>query len=343
MHTLIDEHTKTKATLKQKIEDIVTLSRRLTSVQAAHCPNYPNQCTHTPAAAPSINNRPCERAVCQSMRSVIKQYEESEAEMEEYIRVVEPMAEIGSIIRVQYIEEARAALAGEKPNVATVLAGTQAAHGANGELDNNLFAGCDDLDDHPLYQAFQGIYKNKPREDWEELPELLKKTLDCQATIRFAKNLPDVREMDVLLNGHEKLCDQLIGRFKKFVDGKTQMYEANLNHWLLLDRLEWLTDEILLFDEKLSVERFWAFMVRNFPPFSFLFVCRLRDPTNPMQTKDGMKPKVKVKRWPGAEQEFRGPPFGYLVRIDRNKLANDDLLAGFYAKNPVAAAAAMRP
>ncbi|KAH6719592.1 hypothetical protein BKA61DRAFT_593138 [Leptodontidium sp. MPI-SDFR-AT-0119] len=202
------------------------------------------------------------------------------------------MAAIGTAVRIWFIEEARAALAGEEPNACIVRDGINASRAANGELDNNLFAGSDTLDDHPLYQTFQKIYLTKPRDDWEDLPELLKKTIDCQATIRFAKNLPNVASMRVLLHAHEKLSYQLIGRFQKFVDGKTELYEANINHWFLLDRLEWLTDEILLFDGERSVERYWKFM-----------------------DTDGMNPKVRVKPWPGAEKERGGPGFGFIGSI----------------------------
>lgn len=189
---------------------------------------------------------------------------ETISELQEYINVIAPMATIGSAVRIQFLEEARAALEGDSPNECIMREGLLAARGANGETDNNLFAGSDTIDEQPLFKVFEKIYNIKPREDWEDLPELLKRTIDCQATVRFMKNLPATADMLILLNGHEKLCEQLIGRFKKWVDRKTELFEANVNHWFLLDRLEWLTDEILLFEGEKSVERFQRYMVRIF-------------------------------------------------------------------------------
>ena len=59
------------------------------------------------------------------------------------------------------------------------------------------------------------------------------------------------------------MSKKLVERFQKFVDGKTPLFEANVNHWFLLDRLEWLTTEILEFDKEKSVERYFEFMVKS--------------------------------------------------------------------------------
>ncbi|KAL5326535.1 hypothetical protein ACEPPN_004221 [Leptodophora sp. 'Broadleaf-Isolate-01'] len=292
MQKILTEQMKTNNTLSQKIEEILALRGHLAAIQTIHCPNFPNPCNHVPPPGFDADTKRCKRMDCQGLRLDFEYNQKKTEELEEYISLIEPMAAIGTAIRIWFIEETRAALAGEEPNACIVRDGINASRAANGELDNNLFAGSDTLDDHPLYQTFQKIYLTKPRDDWEDLPELLKKTIDCQATIRFAKNLPNVASMRVLLHAHEKLSYQLIGRFQKFVDGKTELYEANINHWFLLDRLEWLTDEILLFEGEKSVERYWKFI-----------------------DTDGMNPKVRVKRWPGAEKERGGPGFGFIGSI----------------------------
>ncbi|KAH7360922.1 hypothetical protein BKA65DRAFT_591889 [Rhexocercosporidium sp. MPI-PUGE-AT-0058] len=286
------ENTKTRAILKQKIEEILALRGHLAAIQTIHCPNFPQPCTHVPPPDFNTDTKRCQRIDCSGLRLDFEYESKKIEELEEYASLIEPMAAIGTAVRIQFIEEARAALAGEEPNECIVRDGINAARAANGDLDNNLFAGADVLDDHPLYQTFQKIYLTKPREDWEDLPELLKKTIDSQATIRFAKNLTTNVDMQALLDVHKELSSRLIGRFQKFVDGKTEMYEANINHWFLLDRLEWLTDEILLFDEEKSLERYLKFL-----------------------EKDDMNPKVRVKRWPGAEKERAGPGFGYIGSI----------------------------
>lgn len=319
MQKILTEQMKTNNTLSQKIEEILALRGHLAAIQTIHCPNFPNPCNHVPPPGFDADTKRCKRMDCQGLRLDFEYNQKKTEELEEYISLIEPMAAIGTAIRIWFIEETRAALAGEEPNACIVRDGINASRAANGELDNNLFAGSDTLDDHPLYQTFQKIYLTKPRDDWEDLPELLKKTIDCQATIRFAKNLPNVASMRVLLHAHEKLSYQLIGRFQKFVDGKTELYEANINHWFLLDRLEWLTDEILLFEGEKSVERYWKFIVRSSLLQSFFNLFGrldwMDDRADFMQDTDGMNPKVRVKRWPGAEKERGGPGFGFIGSI----------------------------
>ena len=259
---LTDLYRRAVGALKDSAKDLGDRDTQLFRFREAHCSNFPAKCTHLPYEHSNVTRLPCTRRDCMARSGEVTRQGETIAELQEYINVIAPMATIGSAVRIQFLEEARAALEGDSPNECIMREGLLAARGANGETDNNLFAGSDTIDEHPLFKVFEKIYNIKPREDWEDLPELLKRTIDCQATVRFMKNLPATADMLILLNGHEKLCQQLIGRFKKWVDGKTELFEANVNHWFLLDRLEWLTDEILLFEGEKSVERFQKYMVR---------------------------------------------------------------------------------
>ncbi|KAK0124640.1 hypothetical protein ONS95_009587 [Cadophora gregata] len=297
---LLDQYKKCAAALKASISDTTELDKQLRQFQEVHCTNFPSKCTHMPWDTVDIIHTPCPRRDCINRVTEATQQEQIVEQLQEYINVIAPMATIGSAVRIQFLEEARAALEGDEPNECIILEGILAARGANGEVDNNLFAGSDTLDEHPLFQIFEKIYEAQSREDWEDLPELLKRTIDCQATIRFAKNLPATTEMMVLLQGHDELCERLVGRFKKWVDGKTEMFEANVNHWFLLDRLEWLTDEILMFEEEKSVDRFLEYI-----------------------DKDGNNPKVRVKRWAEAEEDFHSPDFGFIATVEVGTLPAD--------------------
>ncbi|PVH73539.1 hypothetical protein DL98DRAFT_659384 [Cadophora sp. DSE1049] len=297
---LLDQHRRSVAALKTSIGEISELNKKLRQFQEVHCSNFPSKCTHMPWDTIDITRTPCTRRDCIERIREVKRQEQTIDELQEYINVIAPMATIGSAVRIQFLEEARAVLEGDEPNECIVREGVLAVRGANGEVDNNLFAGSDTIDEHPLFQIFEKIYETKPREDWEDLPELLKRTIDCQATVRFAKNLPATAEMRILLEGHEKLCERLVGRFKKWVDGKTEMFEANVNHWFLLDRLEWLTDEILMFEGDKSFKRFREYI-----------------------DKDGNNPKVRVKRWPGAEEDFNAPGFGFIATVKVGTLPSD--------------------
>ena len=261
---LTDLYRRAVRALKDSAKDLGDRDTQLFRFREAHCSNFPAKCTHLPYEHSNVTRLPCTRRDCMARSGEVTRQGETISELQEYINVIAPMATIGSAVRIQFLEEARAALEGDSPNECIMREGLLAARGANGDIDNNLFAGSDTIDEHPLFKVFEKIYNIKPREDWEDLPELLKRTIDCQATVRFMKNLPATADMLILLNGHEKLCEQLIGRFKKWVDRKTELFEANVNHWFLLDRLEWLTDEILLFEGEKSVERFQRYMVRIF-------------------------------------------------------------------------------
>ncbi|CZS93909.1 uncharacterized protein RCO7_08071 [Rhynchosporium graminicola] len=282
MRKIQDKVARLEARLLRKVDDNLMARIKISALQEKHCGDYPKPCTHITSTKINLQSNNCDRVDCERYRLYIREAREREEYMEKYIEVLSPMFLAGQAVRLQFLEEARAALAGEKPDENIVREGLKAARAANGDLDNLLLTEARNADDHFTYQAFQDVYKAKSHEDWEALPELLQKTLNCQATIRFAKNLPAVDGMRLLLNAHENLCDRLIKRFYKYVYGKTALYEANSNHWVLINQLEWLTDEILMFDGENSVKKYEEFM-----------------------EKENKKPKVTVKRYPGAERTWR--------------------------------------
>ncbi|CAL3964660.1 unnamed protein product [Diplocarpon coronariae] len=250
----------------------------------------------TDTHASAINRNPEEKC-----KGCVQLQEQLKAAKKE-ICDLKPAVQLGILVRLNFMDRVRAAVQGVERSEFARREMLRAIT-ANGILDDwvldriNTEEYKEDRPMRDLAGMFVHIYGCGPGGEYASLPEMVRATIECRANVLFAEDLPETSEVDVLRAAHEKLCQKLMSRYSKFLAGKTPLFEANPNHWFLLDRLEWLTDEILEFEEATSWETFVQFM-----------------------EKDGMNPKVDIPLNRRAEKE--NTEFGFVVELDQRKLVN---------------------
>lgn len=77
----------------------------------------------------------------------------------------------------------------------------------------------------PMIETFKEVYLAAPGAYYDALLSLLQRIIDMQSTIRFARNLVDDLDAEILREGHHKLCEKLVESFQRFVDENNEKNE----------------------------------------------------------------------------------------------------------------------
>ena len=82
-----------------------------------------------------------------------------------------------------------------------------------------------------------------------QLPELLRRVWDCFATLSLFKGVRSGKESKLFREEHSSLTDGILGKWdRRKASDYPGKFERDIRNWYLLDRLEWLTVEIVEFD-----------------------------------------------------------------------------------------------
>lgn len=200
-------------------------------------------------------------------------------QLQENLQMMKPLVEVGVAIRLRYLEQAKDAHEiGEKGISQHVIRdGNIAAYGGNGAADAALSKLGVLKDDDTLLAVFKSLYKSSPK-GFHQSSELLQRTLNYSATRRTSRKIIHNLENSSLCDKHLQLCCKIIRtsnntrawakmqghlwetqeQFNEFV---AWHFESKVENWIFVDRLEWLTVELLNFDRQKSSSRWYALPV----------------------------------------------------------------------------------
>ncbi|KAH8779668.1 hypothetical protein F5882DRAFT_379783 [Hyaloscypha sp. PMI_1271] len=167
------------------------------------------------------------------------------------------LLDVGIAVRLRFLEQAKNTYLIEQRgglNQITIREGNEAAHSANGTTDAALFTLGILKNEDALAPAFGQVYANVIPTEYLQLPELLRRAWDCFATLSLSRGLEVARSLNFFAKNN--LVSLMISSGNGIVE-KLQTALESLSEILgigiyLLDRLEWLTVEIVEFDRPRS-------------------------------------------------------------------------------------------
>jgi hypothetical protein len=166
--------------------------------------------------------------------------------------LLKPLVDIGVATRLRFLQHARRNIHRHRisDQDATVIKnGNVAAHGGNGIADAAMFKAYLVPKFHILAQVFKDLYHCNPAEyiDQNEI-KMLRRMLDCEATITTVKKNNKLKESAALRKEHYHLLEKLYDAQTK--SRSITAWEENQQNKLWLERLEELTAEIVRLDIK---------------------------------------------------------------------------------------------
>jgi hypothetical protein len=100
-----------------------------------------------------------------------------------------------------------------------------------------------------LAPAFERVYASVTPTRYLQLPELLRRAWDCYATLSLFKGVRNGKESKLSRKEDSSLVDDILGKSdRRKASDYPGKFERDVRNWYLLDRLEWLTVEIVEFD-----------------------------------------------------------------------------------------------
>ncbi len=185
-------------------------------------------------------------------------------------QTLKPLVDVGVTIRLRFLEQAKGTLeAGNKVKSQFMVSdGNITAYGGNGIADTALFIAGFLSDTDPLMTVFEKICKVSTTA-YSVFAVSSKRCLDSDVTRRSSRKIDDCVPNADLQKIHHDLCRVT---FKAWNDKKrlvmdkgykglvslgyaAKCYDEELNNWIIMDRLEWLTEELLNFDKQKSMKR----------------------------------------------------------------------------------------
>jgi hypothetical protein len=165
---------------------------------------------------------------------------------------MKPLLNVGIAVRLRFLEQAKNTYLNEQRgslNQITIREGNQAAHSANGTADEALFTMGILKNEDALAPAFERVYANVTPTRYLQLPELLRRAWDCFETLSLFKGVRSGKGSKLFRKEHSSLSDDIFGKWdRRRASDYPGKFERDIRNWYLLDRLEWLTVEIVEFD-----------------------------------------------------------------------------------------------
>ena len=247
MHTLKEEHKKRETDLEQEVKKLrLQVARMTTRIDRDLVPEMQR-------LRLELEIRPASQS---ELRTRVLDLEKDLKEANEDRERTKPLLEVGIAIRLRFLEQSRQTLQIEEGgdiNQLSIREGNQAAHSGNGAADAALFTvgilkeNLESGEKSGLAKAFKGLYENMP-EYFFKWPELLRRVADSQVTMRVFKKARNGRETRQLREHYKILCQHFADRWNDFLHTKFPFFEKYLRNWYMLDKMEWLTVEIIEFD-----------------------------------------------------------------------------------------------
>jgi hypothetical protein len=165
---------------------------------------------------------------------------------------MKPLLDVGIAVRLRFLEQAKNTYLNEQRgglNQITIREGNQAAHSANGTADAALFTMEILKNEDALAPAFERVYANRTPTRHLQLPELLRRAWDCFATLSLFKGVRSGKGSKLFRKEHSSLSNDIFRKWdRRRASDYPGKFERDIRNWYLLDRLEWLTVEIVEFD-----------------------------------------------------------------------------------------------
>jgi hypothetical protein len=172
---------------------------------------------------------------------------------------MKPLLDVGIAVRLRFLEQAKNTYLNEQRgglNQITIRKGNQAAHSTNGTADAALFTLGILKNEDALAPTFERVCANVTPTRYLQLPELLRRAWDCFATLSLFKGVRSGKESKLSRKGHSSLTDGILGKWdRRKASDYPGKFERDIRNWYLLDRLKWLTVEIVEFDRLRSGSR----------------------------------------------------------------------------------------
>lgn len=249
MHNLKEERKKRETELEQEVKKLQSEVREMTTrIDVSLLPQI-DTLKKLSKPGPGI-----EDLLKTRIYSLEREIKEAKREKER----MKPLLEVGVAIRLRFLEQSRQTLRGQNVraiNQQSIREGNQAAHNGNGTADAALFTTgilketLESGGKSELAEVFETLYCKLPK-GFLTWPELLRRAIDCEATMNIFKKVRNGRETSRLRKQHRDLCQTLTERWNGYASSELPFFEKNLRNWYMLDRLEWLTVEIIEFDRQ---------------------------------------------------------------------------------------------
>jgi hypothetical protein len=171
--------------------------------------------------------------------------------------LLNPLVDIGVATRLRFLQHARRTIHRHRisdQDAIVIKNGNVAAHGGNGIADAAMFKAYLVTKGHVLGQVFKDLYHCEPAEylNQNEI-KMLRRMLDCEATITTVKINNKLKESAALRKDHHHLLENLYDAQTK--SPSITAWEENHNNKRWLKRLEELTAEIVRLDMKTGPRR----------------------------------------------------------------------------------------
>jgi hypothetical protein len=166
--------------------------------------------------------------------------------------LLNPLVDIGVATRLRFLQHARRTIHRHRisdQDAIVIKNGNVAAHGGNGITDAAMFKAYLVTKGHVLGQVFKDLYHCEPAEylNQNEI-KMLRRMLDCEATITTVKKNNKLKESAALRKDHHQLLENLYDAQTK--SRSITAWEENQKNKRWLERLEELTAEIVRLDMK---------------------------------------------------------------------------------------------